>query len=73
MSLFEDDSRRDGSTCERCGRDCEPIEIEVCPICRKRFCADCVHRLGSHRYCSRTCGETFFYGADDDEGSDLSN
>lgn len=62
-----DDARPGASlTCERCGRFCEPLEIETCPICQKRFCLHCVQKVGSRRYCSRGCGETFFYGTDDD-------
>jgi len=68
MSFFDDEVRPEGSSaCERCGRDCEAIEVEVCPICKKRFCLHCVHRVGSNRYCSRACGETFYYGGLEEE------
>ncbi len=71
MVLFDDEPSTEERICERCRRDCEPIEIEKCPICAKRFCNQCAHRLGSNRYCSRNCGETFYYGDEDDEGSGL--
>ena len=52
--------------CEPCGCYCEPLEIEVCPICKKNFCMYCVYRVGSRNYCSRPCGDSYFLGGDDD-------
>jgi hypothetical protein len=57
----------DGTPCDRCGRLCEPLEVDVCPICKKNFCIYCVYRVGSRNYCSRSCGDAFFFGTDDDE------
>ncbi len=71
MSFLDDttrkmDSKSDGVLCDRCGRYCEPLEIEVCPICKKNFCMYCVYRVGSRNYCSRPCGDSYFFGGDDD-------
>lgn len=57
----------DGTPCDRCGRLCEPLEVDICPICKKNFCIYCVYRVGSRNYCSRACGDAFFFGTDDDE------
>lgn len=66
MSLFEEESGAPGMTCERCGRLCEPVEIDSCPVCRKRFCIYCAYHIASRRYCGRACGDSFFFGGDED-------
>jgi hypothetical protein len=55
-----------GPICERCARICEPLEVEECPICKKTFCIFCAYRIGSRNYCSRACGDAFFFSSDDD-------
>ena len=69
MVLEDEEEVSKGDVCGRCGRICEPAEIEVCPVCRKPFCLYCVYRVGSRNYCSRPCGDSFFFGdaVDDDE------
>ncbi len=56
--------------CERCGRMCDAQEVQTCPSCKKKFCSFCTYRIGSRDYCSRGCGDVFFFGgeiADEDE------
>jgi hypothetical protein len=52
--------------CERCGRLSEPLKMDTCPICKRGFCLYCVHRVASRNYCSRTCGDVFFFGGEDE-------
>lgn len=70
MVLEDEGEVAPGDACGRCGRLCEPGEIETCPVCRKTFCLYCVYRVGSRNYCSRPCGDSFFFG-DADDDSDL--
>ena len=53
--------------CSRCGRICEPAELGNCPVCGRTFCLYCVYRVGSRSYCSRPCGDSFFFGSDVDD------
>ncbi len=63
--LFEETSP-EGPVCDRCGRSCEPLELDVCPICQKNFCVYCAYRAGSRNYCGRPCGDAFFFGGEAD-------
>jgi len=68
MALLDDGESALGDVCKRCERICEPGELEKCPVCGHIFCLYCVYRVGSRNYCSRACGDSFFFGdADDDE------
>jgi hypothetical protein len=53
-------------TCHRCGRVCEPLEIQKCPSCLKPFCTYCIYRIGGREYCGRLCGDSTFFGEGDD-------
>jgi len=66
MTLEDDGEDAPGELCGRCGRICEPAELDTCPICAKRFCPDCKYRIGSRTYCSRPCGDSFFFGGEGD-------
>lgn len=48
--------------CGKCDRMCEPIEVQTCSICKTLFCNFCSYRIGSANYCSRACGDAFFFG-----------
>jgi len=50
--------------CSRCERICDPIEVETCPSCLRLFCIYCNYRIGGRDYCSRGCGDGFFFGGD---------
>ena len=67
MTLKEDGEGARGDLCSRCGRICEPAELQKCPTCNKAFCLYCVYRIGSRSYCSRPCGDSFFFGGDVDD------
>jgi hypothetical protein len=69
MALEDEGEGARGDLCGRCGRICEPAEIETCPVCKTLFCLYCVYRIGSRNYCSRPCGDSFFFGdaIDDDD------
>lgn len=68
MALLDDGESALGDACKRCERICEPGELERCPVCGTVFCLYCVYRVGSRNYCSRPCGDSFFFGdADDDD------
>ena len=63
------DKERDRSldvTCERCDRQFDPAEVQTCGICKKPFCRGCSYRIGSADYCSRGCGDAYFFGGVDD-------
>ncbi|HYN41216.1 MAG TPA: hypothetical protein VE129_05535 [Thermoanaerobaculia bacterium] len=68
MTLENEGESALGEVCGHCERICEPGELERCPVCRHIFCLYCTYRVGSRNYCSRPCGDSFFFGdADDDE------
>ena len=52
--------------CEKCGRLCEPLEMEHCAVCKRGFCVYCAFRFASRNFCSRACGELSFFGSDDE-------
>ncbi len=56
--------------CCRCERLCDPIDVETCPVCKQLFCTFCTYRIGSRSYCSRACGDSFFFGGGDEEDGD---
>lgn len=56
--------------CQRCERMCEPQEVQTCPACERVFCHFCEYRVGSRSYCSRACGDSFFFGDLEDEPVD---
>ncbi|HEV8268061.1 MAG TPA: hypothetical protein VGR00_07505 [Thermoanaerobaculia bacterium] len=57
--------------CQRCERMVEPQELENCPTCNKRFCMGCAYRAGGDDYCSRACGDVFFFGGDVGEDEEM--
>jgi len=67
MPFLEDDEVQKDDVCGRCGRLCEPAELQKCPVCGRRYCAWCVYRVGSRSYCSRPCGDSFFFGGEVDD------
>ena len=66
MVELPEEENQEGPVCDRCGRLCEPLELDVCPICKKSFCIYCIYRVGARHYCSRPCGDAFFFGSDSD-------
>ena len=69
MPFLDEDEGVRADQCSRCGRICEPAELDTCPVCSRRYCSYCRYRVGSRNYCSRPCGDSFFFGGEvDDEG-----
>ncbi len=66
MALTNDGEGARSDVCSRCERICEPAELDRCPVCGKSFCTYCAYRIGSRTYCSRPCGDSFFFGGDGD-------
>lgn len=67
MTPLDDDEGARSDVCGRCERICEPAELQRCPVCGRTFCLYCSYRLGSRSYCSRPCGDSFFFGSDVDD------
>lgn len=67
MTPEQDGEGARGDVCSRCERICEPAELQKCPVCNRTFCLYCVYRIGSRSYCSRPCGDSFFFGGDVDD------
>lgn len=71
MAETSEEESQQGPVCGKCERVCEPLELEACPICKVTFCSYCAYRVGSRNYCSRPCGDSFFFGSDADADDDL--
>jgi len=52
--------------CELCGISAEERRTQKCPICYKRYCEECACNLSGRSFCSKFCGEYFFFGGDED-------
>lgn len=52
--------------CELCGISETERHTQKCPICYKRYCEECAVILSGRPFCSRFCGEYFFFGGEDD-------
>jgi hypothetical protein len=52
--------------CDMCGTSEEERRTHKCPICFKKFCEDCGVAMSGRTFCSRFCGEYFFFGGEDD-------
>jgi hypothetical protein len=37
-----------------------------CVMCQRAFCSSCAIRVGTTNFCSRLCGQSFFYGGESD-------
>jgi hypothetical protein len=53
--------------CVGCGDNEDPARLEICVICQRPFCTDCVHRAIGRRFCSAACAKEYFYGDSDDD------
>jgi hypothetical protein len=42
------------------------FSLPRCGFCRRPVCANCASRIGGSIFCGKTCGHTFFYGAEED-------
>jgi hypothetical protein len=60
----------EGTTCVVCEIQRDATQLHRCRCCRRMFCSDCSHVTKMGRFCSRECGDIFFYGDDEDEPSE---
>ena len=57
--------------CSRCQVGEEERRLQICPTCKKPFCHDCTFIVGGKGFCTKGCGDYFFFGdGDDDENLD---
>ena len=57
--------------CSRCQVSEEERRLQICPTCKKPFCHECTVIVGGKGFCTRGCGDYFFFGdGDDDEDLD---
>ena len=70
MTPIEESDAPLDSVCQRCERMVEAHELEECPVCKRKYCTFCVYRVGSRNYCSRPCGDSYFFGGELDGDSD---
>lgn len=52
--------------CEICSVERGAAQLQRCKICHKTFCGDCAYSAPSGRFCSRECGDIFFFGIDEE-------
>jgi hypothetical protein len=54
--------------CAICHQDKDERDLIRCPLCHQRTCEECRYTRHGRHFCSRFCGESFFYS--EDEGED---
>ncbi len=42
------------------------FSLSRCGFCHKPVCSSCSFRIGGSVFCGKTCGHSFFYGAQED-------
>jgi hypothetical protein len=53
--------------CEVCGLGKYSFSMKTCPMCKKRYCEGCEVRMGGNVFCSKNCGQMFFFSGEDGE------
>ncbi len=56
--------------CNICRQDKDERDMIRCPLCHQNACEDCSYRRQGRYFCSRFCGESFFFSDEDEEGED---
>jgi hypothetical protein len=56
----------DEPRCQQCEEPVPGHKLSKCPICHKYFCEEHSFLMSGVQFCSRGCGEFFFYGDPDD-------
>jgi hypothetical protein len=74
-SLPEDDSTESAlteetTTCVVCGIERGVTQLHRCRSCRRAYCAGCAFKSRVGHFCSKECGDIFFYGEQEDEPSE---
>ena len=52
--------------CDQCEGEEPERKVRKCPICHKYFCEEHTFTMSGVAFCSRGCGEFFFFGDPDD-------
>lgn len=54
--------------CIGCGTGEETVHLEMCGVCRRFFCADCVHRAAfGRKFCSADCARAYYFSGEPDD------
>ena len=53
--------------CAQCGIGEDDAYLFKCPTCHKMVCEECRFMKSGQTFCTRACGEMFFYQDEDDE------
>ncbi|MCZ6779066.1 MAG: hypothetical protein O7F16_08860 [Acidobacteria bacterium] len=56
--------------CAICHLDKPERDMVRCPLCHQHACEDCRFSRQGRHFCSRYCGESFFYSDEDGEDED---
>jgi hydrogenase maturation factor HypF (carbamoyltransferase family) len=51
--------------CAICGIANFSFAMKTCPMCKKRYCDHCEYRMGGNTFCSKACGQMFFFSGED--------
>lgn len=54
--------------CSICHQEKDDLVMTKCPLCHQYACEECKYTRGGRSFCSRYCGESFFF--DEEEGED---
>lgn len=54
--------------CSVCHQEKDEATLIKCPLCYQYACEECRYTRGGRHFCSRFCGESFFF--EDEEGED---
>jgi len=57
--------------CAICGGEQYSFAMKSCPMCKKRYCEQCEHRMGGNVFCSRSCANLFFFSGEDADLEDM--
>jgi len=63
---YSKEEEEDLIKCSKCGiTERETMLLEKCPMCYKIFCSNCKVTFGGREFCSKICGQFFFFGEDE--------
>jgi hypothetical protein len=52
--------------CRTCEKSEDQTRLSKCPVCHKGFCDEHAFTVSGRQFCSRGCGEYFFFANEDD-------
>ena len=56
----------DENSCHKCEAEKPGLKVQKCSIYHKYFCEDHTFTMSGVEFCSRGCGEYFFFGDPED-------